>query len=114
MDEAHGCPRGIPRLVAAALGLGSILLIDSACRGSKVEPVDFSTVALRLGVAQLSMTSPTAGIRQFNQNMSVEGLTRVTEDGRLEPVLAENWTAEDGGPTRCARRLARSSTISTR
>jgi peptide/nickel transport system substrate-binding protein len=40
----------------------------------------------------MSLTSPTSGLRQLVQNLSVESLARLAEDGRLEPSLAESWT----------------------
>jgi peptide/nickel transport system substrate-binding protein len=51
-----------------------------------------SSAALRVGVALLSASNPTQGVTQLIQLLAVEGLGRVTEDGRVEPQLAEGWT----------------------
>ena len=52
---------------------------------------------LRVGVAQLSTTSPIAGLRQLSGLLSVEGLARPGEDGQMQPWLAEKWTSTNNG-----------------
>jgi peptide/nickel transport system substrate-binding protein len=52
---------------------------------------------LRIGVGPLSSTSPTSGLRQFIQNVSVEGLGRLSDDGHVEPFLTEGWNLTNGG-----------------
>jgi peptide/nickel transport system substrate-binding protein len=52
---------------------------------------------LRVGVAQLSATNPTSGLRQLAQNLAVESLARLDEDGRLQPGLAESWALGPDG-----------------
>src|SRR5262249_35938812 len=55
------------------------------------------SATLRVGVAQLSTTSPIAGLRQLSGLLSVEGLVRPGENGQMQPWLAERWTPTDGG-----------------
>jgi peptide/nickel transport system substrate-binding protein len=56
-----------------------------------------STTPLRIGVAQLSTSNPSEGLRQLTQNQAVEALVRSTEDGKLQPLLAESWTVAPDG-----------------
>src|SRR5262245_60036251 len=56
-----------------------------------------SETTLRIGVPQLSLTAPFAGLRQLSQLLTVESLARTRQDGRMEPVLAEAWTMSDEG-----------------
>jgi len=73
------------------------VVLMGSCRGRDASGPDASSVVLRVGIPQLSLTNPTAGVRQLSQNLSVESLARLTEDGRVEPQLAEKWTLADGG-----------------
>ncbi|PYQ78943.1 MAG: hypothetical protein DMG01_10260, partial [Acidobacteria bacterium] len=75
-------------IIAVAIMLGS-------CRNSTSAPLDSSSGVLRVGTAQLNVANPTAGLRQLSQILSVEGLLRVGENGRFEPVLAERWRVSD-------------------
>jgi len=54
---------------------------------------------LHLGISQVqsSLTNPAAGLRQLNQLLTVEGLVRLDNDGRMQPQLAERWTLAEGG-----------------
>jgi len=52
---------------------------------------------LRVGIGQLSATSPLNGLRQLAQIVAVEGLARLTPEGRVEPWIAEKWTPSDQG-----------------
>jgi peptide/nickel transport system substrate-binding protein len=72
--------------------LSASAMIAGACRADSPGSPKSSSSALRVGVAQLSATNPISGLRQLSQNLSVDGLARVSEDGRLEPSLAEQWT----------------------
>ena len=83
--------------VAMAFAIGALTLScrDSASTSSQGP----AATVLRVGVGQVSMTNPNTGIRQLNQNMSVESLGRLGEDGRVEPQLAEKWALTDDGRT---------------
>src|SRR6267378_6188814 len=75
----------------------AVTAIGSCRRSDALRTAEPSSAKLRVGVAQLSLTSPISGVRQLTQLLSVEGLARTGEDGRLEPLLAEKWTlAKDG------------------
>ena len=70
----------------------------AGCRGSAApRTVDPSSAVLRIGVGPFSSSSPTQGLRQLIQNVSVEGLGRLNDDGRVEPFLAEKWELTNGG-----------------
>ncbi len=45
----------------------------------------------------LSAVNPFAGLRQLSQILSVEGLARTGEDGRMQPSMAEGWTLGGDG-----------------
>jgi peptide/nickel transport system substrate-binding protein len=69
----------------------------TACsRGARDAPQGPAAL-LRVGVPGLSPTNPGAGLRQLTQILSVEGLARLGEDGRLEPWLAADWSSTDNG-----------------
>src|SRR5262245_13463925 len=69
-----------------------------SCAGRAAEdPTSSAPAVFRVGVAQLSATNPTTGLRQLSQNLSVESLLRPGLDGRLQPLLADSWkVAKDG------------------
>jgi ABC-type transport system substrate-binding protein len=52
---------------------------------------------LRVGIGQLSATSPLNGLRQLAQIVAVEGLARLTPEGRVEPWIAEKWAPSNHG-----------------
>src|SRR5262245_49762056 len=84
--------------VVVAIGSIATAMTAVCCVGRATEdPASSGPVVLRVGAAQLSSTSPTTGLRQLSQNLSVESLLRPGIDGRLQPVLADSWTvAKDG------------------
>jgi peptide/nickel transport system substrate-binding protein len=85
-----------PSLLVVAAASAATLTIVSSCGRQARPALDGSTSVLRIGFAELS-TDPGRGVRQLSQIISVEGLVRLGEDGRLQPQLAENWTrAADG------------------
>src|SRR2546426_8773671 len=86
----------ICRAIATAATMAVVIALGS-CR--KLPPLrsDASSGSLRVGTAQLSASNPIAGLRQLSQLLTVEGLVRVGENGRLEPVLAEKWSLANGG-----------------
>ena len=82
-------------LVAATVTL-STLEACSPRRDSRTAN-DSSSTVLRVGVAQLFLANPTQGLRQLSGLLSLEGLARPDENGRMQPWLAETWTASNGG-----------------
>jgi peptide/nickel transport system substrate-binding protein len=84
------------------LSTTAVLAVLSATGGScggRVEPTagNSPSTVLRIGVAQLSATNPMLGLRQLSQILSVEGLARPGEDGRMVPSLADTWTTSNNG-----------------
>jgi peptide/nickel transport system substrate-binding protein len=61
------------------------------------KPNSSSSTSLRVGVAQLVRGNPVVGLRQLGQILAVEGLARPSEDGRMQPSLAEGWTRNPNG-----------------
>ena len=52
---------------------------------------------LRIGIGQVSVTAPQAGLRSLIGTLSVEGLVNLNEDGRPRPWIAESWTTAPDG-----------------
>src|SRR5947209_10895551 len=72
-----------------------------ACRRADTSTAGSPPTTLRVGVSvgQMATASSQAGIRQVAQNLSVEGLLNVGEDGRLIPMLAKSWEYTREGRT---------------
>lgn len=88
------------RQIFAAATLAVVAMSGEACRERGHPTGDGSpTSVLRVGVAQLSATSPIIGLRQVSQILAVEGLGRPGEDGRMLPWLAESWAPSSDGRT---------------
>jgi peptide/nickel transport system substrate-binding protein len=91
---ARRSPDGSAVLVAACAACAAL-----SC-GRPPASVPTPDTTLRVGVAQLAAVSnPIGGLRQLAQNLSFDVLARAGEDGRMEPSLAESWTASDDGRT---------------
>jgi ABC-type transport system substrate-binding protein len=90
------------RTVATALrvGISLILLVGTARCGKSAGPAaGTGEVVIRLGVSrgQAAAANPESGLMPIVQNLSIESLARVGDDGRLQPQLAESWAlAPDG------------------
>ena len=52
---------------------------------------------LTIGVPEATVAGTDLGIRQVMATQSLEGLTQLTEDGRVVPRLAESWKWENDG-----------------
>jgi peptide/nickel transport system substrate-binding protein len=92
MTHARGKRHGGRIHEAAALvAIVGLLIVVGSCRSVKTSAPDSSSSTLRVGVAQLSATNPIGGLRQLIQLLSLEGIVRIGEDGRFEPLLAEKW-----------------------
>jgi peptide/nickel transport system substrate-binding protein len=78
----------------------SMQTVSSSCRDGGAQATKArSSIVLRVGVAQLSASNPMFGIRQLRQNLSVESLARIGEDGHMQPWLAESWHSDGSGRT---------------
>jgi len=88
---------GIGRIgrVGSAILVIAVLTVSS-CRRSSESRVVQSPAVLRVGVAQLTQ-NPNQGLRQLAGLLSLEGLARPGENGRLQPWLAEKWTVAQNG-----------------
>jgi peptide/nickel transport system substrate-binding protein len=72
----------------------------SAACGPQGQGLPSADTILRVGVAQLSASANAiGGLHQLSQNLSLEVLARVGEDGRMQPALAESWHSSDDGRT---------------
>lgn len=91
-----------PRAIATAIrvGITLTLLLGTARCGKSAGPVpQTGEVVIRIGVSTTnsSAANPSSGLVPIVQNLSIESLGRVGDDGRLQPQLAESWTiARDG------------------
>lgn len=86
-------------LAHAITVLAAVMTCVTSCRRSAGQSNAAGSPAtpLRIGVAQLSTLNPSEGLRQLTQNLGVEALARTTDDGRLQPSLADSWQmAPDG------------------
>ena len=96
----HRHERRSGRRAACVVGvLGWLVMLIGTARCTRgAGPVASSPDAtLRVGVGQVVLTAPQAGLRQVVGNLSVEGLVNLNEDGRPRPWIAESWaTAPDG------------------
>src|SRR5262249_2476596 len=78
--------------------LAATLAATLACRSPRGTPsTGASDGTLTIGVAQLSPSSPIAGLRQLSPLLVLESLARAGDDGRMQPALAASWTIENGG-----------------
>src|SRR5438874_3674572 len=102
MPEHRGRRR--PRGFSSLCAIVAVTATTVSCRraggpaGANVAPA-----ALRIGVGQASATNPAIGLRQLNQLLTFEGLARTSESGRMQPWLAEGWTAGNDGRTLTVR-----------
>src|SRR3954451_5813250 len=81
--------------IAAVLSVAAAI---AACRGSADSSVaQRSPLTLRLGISNAPSQSAERGVRQVLSNLSNEGLLRVNQEGRLEPLLAERWQQSPDG-----------------
>lgn len=76
---------------------GILLMATAGCRSSQTGTLHPELVTLRVGVGEAASGSAGGGIRPFVQNLSMEGLIRIAENGRAEPRLARDWTITPNG-----------------
>ena len=89
-------PGGIG-LAARAAACVALAILSESCRSGGSEVTTSGPAALRIGIAQASATNPAIGLRQVQQLLTNESLARAGEDGRMQPSLAQGWTAENSG-----------------
>ena len=90
------------RAVAHAIRVGialTLLLGTARCGKSAGPEAGTGEVVIRLGVSsgQAAAANPESGLVPIVQNLSIESLARVGDDGRPEPQLAESWTISPDG-----------------
>ena len=72
-------------------------MLLTACRPDpKAVADDVASSVMRVGVGRMP-SNPGNGLRQLAQNMTVELLADFTEEGRLRPWLARDWTVSADG-----------------
>jgi peptide/nickel transport system substrate-binding protein len=87
----------VKRLAVAVLLATATLACRNGVSAAKRPPTTILRVGLSLGMMPLA--NPTAGVRQFFQNVTTEGLVGLGEDGRMIPQLADRWALTDTGRT---------------
>src|SRR3974390_1174693 len=97
MLQSHERPPA--RQVVLTFGvLGWMFVAVGTARCSPARPVDSPTnTTLRVGVGQVVLTSPPAGLQQVVSNLSLKGLLNLNEDGRPRPWTAQSWIAAPNG-----------------
>jgi len=97
-QEVAGKPhtRGSRRRVFRdTVALTALVAATVSCEKEPTRPERPAQTTLRVGVAQLLATSQVAGLVQLAQILTIEGLARVGEDGRMQPSLADSWTFDE-------------------
>ena len=89
--------RGRIRSAIFTVSAFGIVTIAGSCRDTQQQSGTPSPAVLRVGVTLTSAANPFMGVRQLSQLLSVEGLARAGEDGRMVPVMAEGWTLGKDG-----------------
>jgi peptide/nickel transport system substrate-binding protein len=99
MEQSREEPRTAPaRRVAQAVGL--LLVVVGAARCGKPDGLhrpQTEGAILRVGISNAPSQTPERGIQQFVGNISNEGLLRVDQAGRPEPLLAQAWRRSPDG-----------------
>jgi len=79
----------------AAVATASLML--AACRpGDEPRPSAPEPSTLRVGIGQVA-TSPGLGLRSVIENLTLEQLATLSDDGRPRPALAKDWTVSSDG-----------------
>jgi peptide/nickel transport system substrate-binding protein len=81
-------------LTLAAGAAASLML--AGCRPSEERRPEPEVATLRVGIGQVA-SSPGLGLRAVVENLTLEGLATLSEDGRPRPALANNWTVSSDG-----------------
>src|SRR5262245_60639836 len=96
MTDQNG-PLGRAGIKLVAIATLVLAIGSGACDTHERAVSTASAPVLRVGVGQLSATSPLNGLRQLAQIIAVEGLGRLTETGRVEPWIADKWRFSTDG-----------------
>ncbi len=89
-------------LIAAVGALASVIVIAAWSCELRISPqADGKPATLRIGVSvgQMAAADPQNGVRQVTQNLAVEGLVKIGEDGRATAWLAQSWDFTPDGRT---------------
>jgi peptide/nickel transport system substrate-binding protein len=92
--------RSLRSALAALAGAATLLLV--CCRpGEQSHATKASSTTLRVGLGQVpssatrGATALAQGLTQLAQNLTVEALARLADDGRPQPWLARDWQISD-------------------
>jgi peptide/nickel transport system substrate-binding protein len=97
MADRRGTFRHIGEMTGVLTLVATLAVVVSCRRDSRPTATSSFPTVLRVGVGPLSTTNPVDGLRQLSGLLSVEGLVRPSEDGRLQPSLAKSWTLAQSG-----------------
>src|SRR5262249_1801924 len=83
----------MPWAVLLAVGLLATINTAGCTRSSGSANSKKKEVTLRIGVSigQMFSANPQGGLQQIQQGTAIEPLTRLGDDGRPRPALAEGW-----------------------
>src|SRR5471032_2550603 len=82
---------------AVAILLIAVASVTGSCRRTASDSTAASAAVLRVGWGQGAATNPLLGLRQLSQILTLEGLARTGEDGRMQPSMALGWTVGNDG-----------------
>src|SRR3954470_844764 len=89
------------RSALAALATVATLLLACCRPADQSHATNASSTTLRVGLGQVPSSAPTGatalaqGLTQLAQNLTVEALARLADDGRPQPWLARDWQISD-------------------
>jgi peptide/nickel transport system substrate-binding protein len=72
-------------------------LLVQSCSNDDARATTTATSQLTVGFPGANLAGTDLGVGQFARLLTIEGLTQVSEDGRVLPRLAQRWTWEDEG-----------------
>src|SRR5262245_54172471 len=98
MSQQRGLfPTDAIRCSALAIATLVVAALIASCHRDRMDSSGSRAAVLRIGLGQTSATSPLNGLRELAQIMAVEGLGRLTPEGRVEPWIADEWRLANGG-----------------
>lgn len=89
------------RQLTLAVGALYVALGSAACRRPGHPNSEPASSTLRVGISlgEMAFANPQSGVRTVAQNLSVEGLVKIGEDGRPIAWLAQSWEFTPDGQT---------------